>query len=97
VFVYVGVCVFFCVFLCLCVYVCLCACVCVCVCVCVCMCVCVCVCVCVCSLSYPNKKHTFPIILSTVACLAVPYFSTVFRKRRNIRDNVSESTSFDFL
>jgi len=57
-----------------------CVCVCVVLCVCVCVCVVLCVCVCVCSLSYPTRKADGCAILSSVAFLALQYFSTLSPK-----------------
>jgi hypothetical protein len=53
------------------------------------VCVCVCVCVCV-ALVIQHAKRMRPIILSCVAYLAVPYFSTLSHKRHDFRKKKSE-------
>jgi hypothetical protein len=80
------------VWVCVCVSVCVCVCECVCVSVCVCVCVSVCVCVCICSLALVTGMQTdyflLLIILSYMACLAVPYVSTLSKKRHYIRRKI---------
>jgi len=55
-------------------------------------------CVCV-VLVIQHVKRMRPIILLSVVCLAVPYFSTLSHKRHDLRGNVIEHIMcvFDFL
>jgi hypothetical protein len=63
------------------------------------MCVCVCVCVCILALVTQHAKRMCRIILSSVACLAVPHFShhvtngMAFEKKNSLTHNMP----FDFL
>jgi hypothetical protein len=87
-----------CVCVCVCVLVCVCVCVHVCVCMCVYMCVYVCVRVCVCSLIYLASKAC--IVLSSVACPAVPHFPKLSHKRQDFKIKKSlckQNLCFDLL
>jgi len=60
-----------------------------------CLCVCVCVCVAVC-IQLPMRMRR---IISSVACLAIPYFSKLSHKRqdfRKIKSYRKQGVSFDF-
>jgi hypothetical protein len=53
-------------------------------------CVCVCVCVFVCGLSNPRRTTHAHILLSSLACPNVQYFSPLSHKRRNYRKKITE-------
>ena len=68
-----------------------------CVCVCVCVFVCLFVCLFVCIHSYPAYKAHARVIVSSVACLAPPCFSTVCHKRHHFRVKVIEDKMCVFI
>ena len=64
---------------------------------CVCVYVCMCVCVCV-AVFIRYAKRTLRVILSYVACPALPYFATLSHKRQDYRKKITEyKIYFDFL
>jgi hypothetical protein len=44
-----------------------------------------------------HGKSMHPILLSCVACLAVPYFSTFSHKRHDFQENVTENKTCDLI
>ena len=67
-------------------------------CECECVCVIVCVCVSVClSFNLQHKKRMHHIILSSVTCVVVQYFTTFSHKRYDFRKTVTEHKMWAFV
>jgi hypothetical protein len=70
-----------------------------CSCIYICVCVCVCVCVCIFGLAIRHVNRIFYVLVYHVACLAVPYFSTLSHKRHEFSRKrlLNIKCVFDFL